>query len=177
MKYAALIHLYILHMCRIIAILESGLIQMWKTQMWPQNGKCREVSVTEAKTISLLDIEIAFFLIGIGVFLALMSLLYEHSKYRIKEWQRRRRGQRELRKSVVLRRTDSTSDDFYSISPRSGNGTPVNNAIQRQICNAFSWNDIERPSQRRVCHEGDFDGLKETEHCNIENIFDYGGFT
>ncbi|VDI39698.1 Hypothetical predicted protein [Mytilus galloprovincialis] len=80
----------------IIAILESGLIQIWMMQIWPRNGVCQKMSVTEAKTIELVDIQSGFYLIGVGVGLACLLLFYEFIRnkcckrlYRSEQIQRR----------------------------------------------------------------------------------------
>lgn len=139
---------------------------MWKTQIWPKNGQCREMSAPVAKTISLLDIQIAFYLIGMGVFLALLALVYEHSKQRVVECKRRKRGEYGRRKSVVLTKSNSLSscDNFYSLSPSKDKESPVNSAIQRQLGNAFSRRNNE-------CPQDDSDGLKENGSCNMEVAF------
>ncbi|XP_021356287.1 glutamate receptor ionotropic, kainate 3-like [Mizuhopecten yessoensis] len=49
---------------------ESGLLHIWKTRRWPQRSFCASELVTVAKTITLVDVQSAFYLIGIGLGLA-----------------------------------------------------------------------------------------------------------
>ena len=63
--------------CRIISILESGLLQVWKQRNWPYSATCKELSVTEAKKLTVIDLQSAFYLIGIGIFAASVFLLFE----------------------------------------------------------------------------------------------------
>ena len=63
--------------CRIISILESGLLQVWKQRNWPYSAPCKELSVTEAKKLTIIDLQSAFYLIAIGIFAAGVSLLFE----------------------------------------------------------------------------------------------------
>ncbi|CAC5406406.1 unnamed protein product [Mytilus coruscus] len=62
----------------IMTVLESGHISKWKTKFWPYSSHCVEQSKTEAKTIHIIDIQIAFYLIGIGILLSLMCLICEY---------------------------------------------------------------------------------------------------
>ncbi|XP_069104062.1 glutamate receptor ionotropic, delta-1-like isoform X1 [Argopecten irradians] len=54
----------------IIEIHESGLINIWKSRRWPRTNICGSESLTSAKAITLVDVQSAFYLIGIGLTLA-----------------------------------------------------------------------------------------------------------
>ncbi|CAC5406414.1 unnamed protein product [Mytilus coruscus] len=120
----------------IIAILESGLIQIWTMQIWPRNGVCQKMSVTEAKTIELVDIQIAFYLIGLGVGLACLSLFYEFLRNKFCQWLRRS-GRMQRRIPVQYMGTRPNIEDFFSSNI---NDSPMNRAISQQIGNSWSHN-------------------------------------
>ncbi|XP_069121394.1 glutamate receptor ionotropic, delta-1-like [Argopecten irradians] len=60
---------------------ESGLLHIWKTRRWPQRSFCASEMVTVAKTITLMDVQSAFYLIGIGVGLAALVFGLEKFAY------------------------------------------------------------------------------------------------
>ncbi|XP_067682011.1 glutamate receptor-like isoform X1 [Haliotis asinina] len=63
-------------------IYESGLLQIWKKRWWAKNSFCKGSLTTEAKPIILIDVQSAFYLIGIGVVIAAIALACEWlSKY------------------------------------------------------------------------------------------------
>ncbi|XP_046342594.1 glutamate receptor 4-like isoform X1 [Haliotis rufescens] len=55
-------------------IYESGLLQIWKKRWWSKNSFCKGSLTTEAKPIILIDVQSAFYLIGIGVVIAAIAL-------------------------------------------------------------------------------------------------------
>ncbi|XP_033760423.1 probable glutamate receptor [Pecten maximus] len=56
---------------------ESGLLHIWKSRWWPQRNFCDGELVTAAKTITLIDVQSAFYLIGIGLTLATLIIIME----------------------------------------------------------------------------------------------------
>ncbi|CAC5387503.1 unnamed protein product [Mytilus coruscus] len=113
----------------IVTIIETGLIQMWQKKTWPKPENCQEASVTDAKTINVLDFHFAFCLCGIGVILAVLSLIYEHIKRKWILTQRKRQNQQ--RKTMSIKEI-SPIDEFYS-NINAVNETPLKIAIRCQI--------------------------------------------
>lgn len=66
---------------RVISILESGLLQVWKLKLWPKPGNCEGISATEAKSIGVIDIQISFYLISFGIGIAALTLFIERVKF------------------------------------------------------------------------------------------------
>ncbi|ESP00146.1 hypothetical protein LOTGIDRAFT_141353, partial [Lottia gigantea] len=60
----------------VMKIYESGLGQTLKRKWWPKQNICLEPA-TVAKKINLVDLQSAFYVIGIGIFIALLSVLVE----------------------------------------------------------------------------------------------------
>ncbi|ESO85423.1 hypothetical protein LOTGIDRAFT_107877 [Lottia gigantea] len=65
-----------------MAIYESGLLQIWQRQWWKQKKFCRGPLQTEAKPIDLVDVQSSFYLIGVGLFLAAIALVIERCMLR-----------------------------------------------------------------------------------------------
>ncbi|XP_069103797.1 glutamate receptor ionotropic, kainate 2-like [Argopecten irradians] len=61
----------------ILSIHESGLLQIWKLKHWPKRSTCYGSMVPEATIVSLIDIQSAFYLIGIGIVVAVTVLTCE----------------------------------------------------------------------------------------------------
>ncbi|XP_033760011.1 uncharacterized protein LOC117342117 isoform X2 [Pecten maximus] len=61
----------------ILTIHESGLLQIWKLKHWPKQSTCYSSLVPEATIVNLIDIQSAFYLIGIGIVVAGTVLLCE----------------------------------------------------------------------------------------------------
>ncbi|OWF41423.1 Glutamate receptor ionotropic, kainate 2 [Mizuhopecten yessoensis] len=61
----------------LLHIHESGLLHIWKSRWWPQRNFCDGELVTSAKTITLIDVQSAFYLIGIGLTLATLIIIIE----------------------------------------------------------------------------------------------------
>ncbi|CAC5388392.1 unnamed protein product [Mytilus coruscus] len=70
----------------IVAIIETGLIQTWMLKTWPKPENCEETSITDAKSISVSDFQFAFYLTGIGLMLAVLSLIYEYIERKRYHW-------------------------------------------------------------------------------------------
>ncbi|XP_021355128.1 glutamate receptor ionotropic, delta-1-like [Mizuhopecten yessoensis] len=61
----------------ILGIHESGLLQIWKLKHWPKRSTCFSSLVPEATVVNVIDIQSAFYLIGIGIVVAGTVLLCE----------------------------------------------------------------------------------------------------
>ncbi|XP_045201973.2 probable glutamate receptor [Mercenaria mercenaria] len=60
-----------------IKLHEGGLFQIWKRKWWPTANFCAGNTVTEAKPISLMDVQSAFYVCLIGVFLGSVAFIIE----------------------------------------------------------------------------------------------------
>ena len=60
-----------------ILIHESGLLNVWKRRWWPKANLCKSGLVTEAKAISLIDVQSAFYVMIGGALLGLMVFVTE----------------------------------------------------------------------------------------------------
>ena len=83
-----------------IKIHEGGLLQIWKRKWWPKSSFCAGSSIPEAKPISLMDVQSAFYACVIGLLLSKIAFLIELAlnKYR----------------SYMGKRTSETPDDGSS---------------------------------------------------------------
>lgn len=86
---------------RIVAIIETGLIQTWMLKTWPKPENC-DTSITDAKSINVSDFQFAFYLTGIGVMLAVLVLIYEYIERKCYHWIGTRR-QNEQKKITVFK--------------------------------------------------------------------------
>ena len=68
-----------------IKIHEGGLFQIWKRKWWPKSNFCAGNPVPEAKPISFMDVQSAFYVCLIGIFLGALAFLFEilFHKYRL----------------------------------------------------------------------------------------------
>ncbi|CAC5388394.1 GRIN [Mytilus coruscus] len=116
----------------IVSIVEGGLIQIWLRKALPKLEKCEDTSVTVAKSISVLEFQFAFYIIGIGLIIAFLSLIYEHIKRKFYQCtvtrSRRRNGQR----TTTYVKDINPITEFYS-NINGVNETPIQLAIRRQI--------------------------------------------
>ncbi|CAG2221653.1 GRIN [Mytilus edulis] len=78
----------------IISIHESGLLQIWRLRHWPKPGNCKESILKESNAITLIDVQSAFYLIGIGIFVASCSLCMEFCKHKYCKWRENWKGKR-----------------------------------------------------------------------------------
>lgn len=62
-------------------ILESGLIPLWKRRYLPESAKCQ--TSNKANQVTIYDIQLAFYLIGIGIGLAGILLFCEFIKRKL----------------------------------------------------------------------------------------------
>ncbi|XP_060068781.1 glutamate receptor ionotropic, kainate 2-like [Ylistrum balloti] len=69
----------------LLHIHESGLLHIWKSRLWPQRNFCNGELVTSAKTIALIDVQSAFYLIGIGLALATLMIIAENVAFWYKQ--------------------------------------------------------------------------------------------
>jgi hypothetical protein len=58
---------------RMMAIRESGLLQIWKRRWWPRKDFCGGSLVTETKIVDITDVQGAFYLAAIGVALGIAA--------------------------------------------------------------------------------------------------------
>ncbi|XP_060070631.1 glutamate receptor ionotropic, kainate 1-like [Ylistrum balloti] len=61
----------------VLTIHESGLLEIWKLKNWPKRSTCFSSMVPEATIVTLIDIQSAFYLIGIGIVIGGTVLLCE----------------------------------------------------------------------------------------------------
>ncbi|VDI19727.1 Hypothetical predicted protein [Mytilus galloprovincialis] len=115
----------------IVTIIETGLILMWQQKTWPKRANCQEESVTDAKTINVLDFHFAFCLCGLGVIFAVLMLIYENIKRKWMITQHRRQNEQERKMSLKDIEISSIDEFYRNINPV--NETPLKNAIRRQI--------------------------------------------
>ncbi|KAK3755334.1 hypothetical protein RRG08_026064 [Elysia crispata] len=59
---------------QVVKLYESGLLQVWVKKWWPPQTICRGALVTQAKTLSLLDMQSSFYVLAIGVALSAIVL-------------------------------------------------------------------------------------------------------
>ncbi|XP_053403153.1 probable glutamate receptor [Mercenaria mercenaria] len=62
---------------QMIKIHEIGLFQIWKRKWWPKSNFCAGDSIPEAKPISLMDVQSAFYVCFTGIFLGMVAFLIE----------------------------------------------------------------------------------------------------
>lgn len=74
-----------------IKINEGGLFQIWKRKWWPKSNFCAGDTVPEAKPISLLDVQSAFYVCVIGIFLGLLAFVVEVLIHRYSSYKRTRK--------------------------------------------------------------------------------------
>ncbi|XP_063400117.1 probable glutamate receptor [Mytilus trossulus] len=117
----------------IISIVDSGVIQMWKMKTWPKPGPCQQLTGTDAKTIFLIDFQIAFYIVTAGVVLGCLSLLYEHIKLKCDKCIEKRQ-QKKKNNTHGFRNTNELNDVFYSNSLyNDDDDSPMKLAIRRQV--------------------------------------------
>ncbi|XP_033740487.1 glutamate receptor ionotropic, delta-2-like [Pecten maximus] len=74
---------------KILKILESGLMNIWERKWWAQQKLCYESTWDQRKVINLTDVQSAFYLIGIGIVLALLVICLEWICFKIIRTKRR----------------------------------------------------------------------------------------
>lgn len=108
------------------------MIQIWLRKALPKLEKCEDTSVTVAKSISVLEFQFAFYIMGIGVIISFLSLIYEHIKRKFYQGAvircRRRNGGR----TTNYVKDINPITEFYS-NTHDVNETPIQLAIRRQI--------------------------------------------
>ncbi|CAG2220776.1 unnamed protein product [Mytilus edulis] len=117
-------------------MLEGGLIHfvvsLWLRKALPKLGKCEDTSVTVAKSISVLEFQFAFYLIGIGVIISFLSLIYEHIKSKFYQCTVTRCSRRNGQRTTTYVKDINPITEFYS-NIHGVNATPIQLAIRRQI--------------------------------------------
>ena len=93
---------FIFSIFRIITILERGLIQIWKMHYWPpKQGKCEQATLTVSKKVlTIFDLQISYYLVGIGLFLATLSLVFELIRQRCRMWMEKKGSLKRTQNSV-----------------------------------------------------------------------------
>lgn len=64
-----------------LKVLESGLLQIWKTRRWPKQTLCGDSLVKANRAITIEDVQSAFYLIAVGISLATIVIIYEKIKH------------------------------------------------------------------------------------------------
>lgn len=67
--------------CRIISLQEGGILHTFKEKHWPKSIFCFAPSGLQSKSISLIDIQAAFYLTGVGIIAGLLILNIEFGFY------------------------------------------------------------------------------------------------
>ncbi|XP_060069647.1 glutamate receptor ionotropic, kainate 2-like [Ylistrum balloti] len=68
---------------KILKILESGLMNIWERKWWARQKLCYEATWDQRKVINLMDVQSAFYLIGIGIVLAILVFCLEWICFKI----------------------------------------------------------------------------------------------
>ncbi|CAC5375407.1 GRIK2 [Mytilus coruscus] len=98
----------------IIAIHESGLLQIWKLRHWPKPGFCKGSLLKEPKAITLIDVQSAFYMIGIGIFVASFTLFIEFLKQTYCKWREKIGKAKEKPETIRHVSTIPKLDEFIS---------------------------------------------------------------
>lgn len=61
-----------------ITIVESGLLELWKSKWWPELNNCSSSGPASVKPISVLDVQGGYLVLGIGLGSALITLILEN---------------------------------------------------------------------------------------------------
>lgn len=73
-----------------LSIHESGLLQVWKRRWWPKlKAICAGSVVTEAKPISVIDVQSAFYVAAGGAFIGFLAFLIEVLVHRWLKYRKR----------------------------------------------------------------------------------------
>lgn len=67
--------------CRIISLQEGGILHTFKEKHWPKSIFCFTPSGLQSKSISLIDLQAAFYLTGLGIIAGLLVLIIEFVFY------------------------------------------------------------------------------------------------
>lgn len=70
-------------------MIESGLMSYWRKKYWPFTEECHHNSLRNnndngAHSLSMVDLQSAFLIFGLGIGLAIMAHLFEHFSYHYK---------------------------------------------------------------------------------------------
>lgn len=81
---------------------------------WPKPGFCKGSLLKEAKAITLIDIHSSFYMIAIGIFIALVSLFGEFMKHKYCKWREEQGKAKPRRASITHISTNPRLDEFIS---------------------------------------------------------------
>ncbi|XP_046572367.1 glutamate receptor ionotropic, delta-1-like isoform X2 [Haliotis rubra] len=62
---------------KMLKIEQSGLLQIWRSRWWPKGSGCAGKTQVQAKIIELIDLQSAFYFLGVGLCTALLVLMGE----------------------------------------------------------------------------------------------------
>ncbi|KAK3794516.1 hypothetical protein RRG08_003667 [Elysia crispata] len=62
---------------QVVKFYESGLLQVWVKKWWPQQTFCRGSLVTQARALSLVDMQSSFYVLAIGVAMSAVVIVLE----------------------------------------------------------------------------------------------------
>ena len=89
-----------------IKIHESGLLRIWQRHWWPKDNFCDRGNLW-SKPISLADVQSAFYVCGIGIFIGAVALVTELCVWR---WKKRRKQPMLADITITYTKTDSVQD-------------------------------------------------------------------
>lgn len=127
---------------------------MWKMKTWPKPGPCQQLTGTEAKTIFLIDFQIAFYIITVGVVLGCFSLLYEHIKLKCGKCIKKGQQKKKENNAHGFRKPNELNNVFYSNSLyNDDDDSPMKLAIRRQVCSNARQHHVNEISAIEMCDD------------------------
>lgn len=127
---------------------------MWKMKTWPKPGPCQQLTATDAKTIFLIDFQIAFYIVTAGVVLGCVALFYEHIKLKCGKCIEKRRQKKKEDNTHRFRKPNELNDIFYSNSLyKDDDDSPMKLAIRRQIGSNNRQHHINEISAIGICDD------------------------
>ncbi|XP_046351217.1 glutamate receptor ionotropic, kainate 2-like isoform X1 [Haliotis rufescens] len=66
---------------KMLKIEQSGLLQIWRSRWWPKGSGCAGQTQVQAKVIALIDLQSAFYFLGVGLSTALLVLMGERLRH------------------------------------------------------------------------------------------------
>ena len=122
-----------------ISIHESGLLQIWKRRWWPKSNFCSGNIVTEAKPISIVDVQSAYYVCVLGIVIGTIAFVCELIVFR---WSKNKNIKRKLQ-SIKYTMTGSVrfgmsangsieteSENHNSLPTRNGSTTENRTRLQ-----------------------------------------------
>lgn len=91
---------------------EGGLFQIWKRKWWPQSNFCTGNTIPEAKPISLLDVQSAFYVCLIGIVFGFLTFIIEIilHKYWICKQNKRKSSEHTANSDEILKRAQQEKE-------------------------------------------------------------------